>query len=172
MTIKPDQVRHNGMTENLGTDVVAVDAQGNVLGRADTRDAAERASPDAVAFFTAKDFEAAPTTAAPAPASADHNDAFDKILAQVDPAVLKDYLPDEPEAKAAEPPLANEDAVIAAEGERPEAVDPVKITSTTDAPPDTELAEAKAQIVKMDPDGDGKIGGAPKGGNRQRKPKA
>ena len=153
MTLTPDQVRHHGMTENLGTDVVAVDAQGNVLGRADTREAAERASPDAVAFFTAKDFESTPTAAAPAPASADHNDAFDKILAQVDPAVLKDYLPAEPEAKAAEPPPANEDAVIAAEGERPEAE-----------------KEKPVDGSAFDHDGDGRVGGSKPKASRQRKP--
>lgn len=182
MTITPDQVRHNGMTENLGTDVVAVDAQGNVLGRASTRESAERASPDAAAFFTGKDFESAPTAATPAPASADHNDAFDKILAQVDPAVLKDYLPAEPPAvgdgvaltSAKHPMLGgpvNENADL-----NPASLETVEL-EVPDEPSNpndlsTELAEAKAQIAKMDPDGDGKIGGAPKGGNRQRKPKA
>ena len=54
--ITPAKVRHNAFTENLGTDFVAVDPQGNVLARSDNEEGARRAAPDAAAFFTGKDF--------------------------------------------------------------------------------------------------------------------
>jgi hypothetical protein len=54
--LKPEQVRKDAFTENLGSDFVAVDANGRVLARADTEEAARLAVPGAAAFFTGKDF--------------------------------------------------------------------------------------------------------------------
>lgn len=55
-TVEPKHVKHNSFTENLGTDYVAVDANGAVLARASDEAGARRAVPGAAAFFTGKDF--------------------------------------------------------------------------------------------------------------------
>lgn len=67
MTILPTEVKHSGMSDNLGSDVIAVDALGNILSRATTEEGVRRAAPDAVAVFGAADF--APAPAAPAKAA-------------------------------------------------------------------------------------------------------
>lgn len=64
MTITPDQVRRNAFTENLGSDWIAVDAEGRVMVRADSRETAERACPHAAGFFTGADL---PFSDAPQP---------------------------------------------------------------------------------------------------------
>lgn len=107
MTITPDKVRHSGMSDKLGTDVIAVDALGNILTRAGDEAAARRAAPDAAAFYTGEDFnETAPAEPPTTPAPAAPDEAFTAVVAQVDPAVLKDYKASEP-ANAAEPAAAD-----------------------------------------------------------------
>lgn len=122
-------IRPNAFTENLGTDILAVDDSGRVLCRAHDLDAAMRAAPAAKAYLTASD------------------------IAQPTPA---------PEGLGMSPvgaELKMEEEIVDAEAAKAVA-DPAAV--------EKELAAAKAQIAKMDPDGDGKIGGAPKGGNRKK----
>ena len=90
MTITPDKVIRSGFTENLGSDLIAVNAAGHVIGRASTREALDRACPDAAAVFTGADLAPvdmveAQTTALDGP--------FAAVMAQVDPKVLEDYIP-------------------------------------------------------------------------------
>ena len=49
---------------------------------------------------------------------------------------------------------------------------PVMTASQSSWSADEPEPTAEAQVAKMDPDGDGRIGGAPKGGNRKAKAKA
>lgn len=65
------QVKLNAFTDNLGTDWVAVDAQGNVLTRAGDKDTVQRAVPFAAAYFTGSDFEKKPAAGSKA---FDHDD--------------------------------------------------------------------------------------------------
>lgn len=81
MTLTPDQVLRNDFTENLGTDVVAVNANGTVIGRAGSEDTARRANPDAAAFFTGKDFEA--TSSKPTRAATAELDSTAAALARI-----------------------------------------------------------------------------------------
>lgn len=50
MTLTPDQIIRNDFTENLGADFIAVNSLGVTIGRATTREALERACPDAEYF--------------------------------------------------------------------------------------------------------------------------
>lgn len=111
MTITADKVRHSDMTKNLGTDVIAVDAQGNVLTRASSPEAAMRAAPDAVALFSGEDFASAEPTPVEAQKKALEG-PFAAIVANVDPAVMADYEkpadpPAEPETPAEQPPVTD-----------------------------------------------------------------
>jgi hypothetical protein len=54
--LKPEHVRQSGFTENLGSDYIAVDANGAVLARAGDEESAKRAVPGAAAYFSGKDF--------------------------------------------------------------------------------------------------------------------
>lgn len=110
VTIKPEQVKRNAFTQNLGADWIGVDALGNVLVRGD--EAATRAHPDAVAWFTGKDLAEPPAAEVPKIENAAKNDAGAEARAE-------------------------------------------------------ELEAAKGEVAKMDPDGDGKVGGGCK-----RKPSA
>lgn len=56
MTVEAKHVRHNGFSENLGKDYIAVDANGAILARASDEESVRRAVPGAAAFFTGKDF--------------------------------------------------------------------------------------------------------------------
>lgn len=53
----PDQIFRNEFTNNLGTDWIAVNAQGTPICRADNRASVEHAAPDAEAYFTGADLE-------------------------------------------------------------------------------------------------------------------
>lgn len=46
------QVKRNGFTENVGTDFLAIDANGNVLSRASSAEDIRNAAPNAVAYIT------------------------------------------------------------------------------------------------------------------------
>lgn len=74
MTLEAKYVKPNAFTENLKSDWIAVDTNGNVLARADNEDGARRAAPGAAAFFTGKDLDGKvhdrPLNPAPAPSSA------------------------------------------------------------------------------------------------------
>jgi hypothetical protein len=136
MTITPDKVLRTDMTKNLTPDeAVAVDDFGHVLSRAD-RATIESAYPGH-AIFGAKDF-----AALDAPEAEEPKARKAKVEEPAAPVVEE---PKAEEPAAAEP--ANEDAVIAAEGERPEAV---------------ESAPAKDPL---DHDGDGVSGGSEAGEN-------
>lgn len=112
------QVKPSAFTENLGTDWLAVDRNGNVLSRGSDEAAVRAAVPDAHAYLDASALEAAPADRDPV-AKGPQADALSQIASSVSPDVLKDY------------------------------------EKTKD-----ELAGAKEQIAKMDPDGDGKVGGS------------
>ena len=105
VTIKPEQVKRNAFTENLGADWIGTDANGNVLVRGD--EAATRAHPDAVAWFTGKDLAEPPAAEVPKIENVAKNDAGAEAMAE-------------------------------------------------------ELEAAKGEVAKMDPDGDGKVGGSRK----------
>lgn len=61
--MKAADVIRNGYTENLNTDWVAVDAQGNVVGRTADEHTARVFYPEAAGFFTGEDFEEAQASA-------------------------------------------------------------------------------------------------------------
>lgn len=63
--IDPTQIRRNAYTDNLGEDLIAVDALGNVLARAGDRASVEKAAPDHAGVFGAADLE--PKAKKPAP---------------------------------------------------------------------------------------------------------
>jgi len=157
MPITPDKIRHNAFSENLKTDFIAVDAGGNILARASTEAAARHAAPDADAIFTGKDLTHGHKAR---PEQATRDDALAKVVKQVDPAVLEDY--EVPETVRVEPIV-------------PPAITP---TPLPDAPAPTETAPAaqfpapaeRPETGTFDHDGDGRPGGAPRGGNRKRKP--
>ena len=71
VTIKPEQVKRNAFTQNLGADWIGTDANGNVLVRGD--EAATRAHPDAVAWFTGADL-VEPTSNEPEIENVEKND--------------------------------------------------------------------------------------------------
>ncbi len=52
---KPDNLVHSDYMTNLGTDHLAVAANGHVVGRASTNEAIRQAVPDAAHYLTAKD---------------------------------------------------------------------------------------------------------------------
>ena len=103
MVLTPGKVRHNDMSKNLGTDFIAVDDHGNILGRANTYAAAHQAVPDAAAFFTGADFEGVSSDQIAAQA-VQPNDALAAVVAQVDPGLMEDYAPKtEPEITETKP---------------------------------------------------------------------
>lgn len=103
MVLTPGSVRHNDMSKNLGTDFIAVDDHGNILGRANTHAAAHRAVPDAAAFFTGADFKGVSADQI-ASQAAQPNDALAAVVAQVDPGLMEDYAPKtEPEITETKP---------------------------------------------------------------------
>jgi hypothetical protein len=55
--MNPLQVIRNEFFHLLGTDHIAVNAQGVPIARADSRAAVEQAAPDAAAYYTGADFE-------------------------------------------------------------------------------------------------------------------
>lgn len=63
--IDPTQIRRNAYTDNLGDDLIAVDALGNVLARAGDRASLDKAAPDHAGVFGAADLE--PKAKKPAP---------------------------------------------------------------------------------------------------------
>lgn len=145
MTITADKVRRNSWTDNLADDWIGTDDSGNVIVRGDEQTV--RRNPDATSFFTKADLDAAAVRRDPATDPGNPTaQAFAKITAAVDPSVMKDYEP----APAAEAKLENVE----------------KNDSEAEAKA-AELEEAKAEVAKMDPDGDGKVGGS-----RKRKPSA
>ena len=145
VTIKPEQVKRNAFTQNLANDWIGTDDSGNVIVRGDEQTV--RRNPDATSFFTKADLDQAAVRQDPATDPGNPTaQAFAKITAAVDPSVMKDYEP----APAAEAKLENVE----------------KNDSGAEAKA-AELEEAKAEVAKMDPDGDGKVGGS-----RKRKPSA
>lgn len=44
------EIKHNALSDDLGTDVIAIDEQGNILARASTEEACRRAAPDAAEY--------------------------------------------------------------------------------------------------------------------------
>lgn len=120
----------NAFLDNLKDDFVAVAPNGTIVGRADTKEALERAhGADAVTILDAAGVNAAPT------------------IAEAATAKLDDPL-----------------AAVVAQG----VVEPAPGGIVNDTVVEPEAPTAEEQIAKMDPDGDGKIGGAPKGGNRKK----
>lgn len=53
---KPDNLVHSEFMTNLGTDHLAVNAGGHVVGRASSAEAIRKAVPDAAHYLTAEDF--------------------------------------------------------------------------------------------------------------------
>ena len=140
MTITPDKVIRSGFLENLGSDLIAVNAAGHVIGRASTRKALERACPDAAAVFTESDLEGLAYVDISA-AATQTNDALAAVVAQVDPAVLADY------EMIADVTIVVDDPVVASE-------------------PVVPVVDGSA----FDLDGDGRVGGSRPKASRQRKP--
>lgn len=54
--VAPDKVRHNAFSDNLKTDHIAVDLDGNILARSFDRASVQSAAPTAAAYFTGADF--------------------------------------------------------------------------------------------------------------------
>ena len=122
---------HNAFLNDLGTDFVALNAQGTPVGRASDRASLEQA----------------------------HAGADVQILDAAELAKLTPTL-----AEAATASLDGPFAAVVAQGVAENALaEPGKPTGAEDTP------TAEEQVAKMDPDGDGKIGGAPKGGNKKAK---
>lgn len=123
----------NAFTENLGTDFVALNAQGTPVGRASDRASLEQA----------------------------HAGADVQILDAAELAKLTPTL-----AEAATAKLDGPFAAVVAQGVvDPDGKAPVNDVPTAKVAPVEPTAEE--QVAKMDPDGDGRIGGAPKGGNKK-----
>lgn len=142
MTITADKVRRNSWTDNLADDWIGTDDSGNVIVRGDEQTV--RRNPDATSFFTKADLDAAAVRRDPATDPGNPTaQAFAKITAAVDPSVMKDYEP----APAAEAKIENAE----------------KNDSEAEAKA-TELETAEAEVAKMAPDGDGKVGGRKKAG--------
>lgn len=119
MTITADKVQRNSFTDNLGTDWIGVDANGRIAVRADTREAAEQAYPQAAAYFTGADLDGT-TGATPTP---------EKTPSPIEAAL---------------------GTIKTTSVEKTETAEQLQ----------AKLDEANAQIAKMDPDGDGKVGGS------------
>ena len=96
MTITADKVRRNSWTENLADDWIGTDDSGNVIVRGN--EATVRRNLDATSFFNQADLDAAAVAQDPAtdPGSPTAM-AFAKIAADVDPKLMKDYEPPEPD---------------------------------------------------------------------------
>lgn len=137
MTITADKVRRNSWTDNLADDWIGTDDSGNVIVRGDEQTV--RRNPDATSFFTKADLDAAAVRRDPATDPGNPTaQAFAKITAAVDPSVMKDYEP----APAAEAKIANVEKNDSGAEEKA-----------------AELETAEAEVAKMGPDGDGKVGG-------------
>jgi hypothetical protein len=210
--LKPEHVRQSGFTENLGSDVIAVDANGVVLSRASNLESAQRAVPGAAAYFSGKDFSGkqslktepipdapaspvnpppgVPTTPSGLPiADALADDPTPEPLTRTHP--LDDGTPFEgPQAIDPTGAALNRIAAEATTGTPiKDALDASHAASTEaenagrHAKPD-ELQKAQVDVLeeqvpeafdpdrparkpadgsKMDPDGDGKVGGSKKG---------
>ena len=80
--MKASEVIRSGFLDNLGSDLVAVASNGNVVGRASSREALERAhAGQDVTIFSAADFVASPPTIAAA-ATASLEGPFAAVVAQ------------------------------------------------------------------------------------------
>ncbi len=55
--MRPETIVPNAFLDNLGTDWIAVAANGHIVGRATTREAVERSTPKAVAYYCQKDLD-------------------------------------------------------------------------------------------------------------------
>ena len=125
---------HNAFTTDLGSDFVALNAQGTPIGRASSKEALEQA----------------------------HAGADVRILDAAELAKLTPTL-----AEAATASLDGPFAAVVAQGVvDPDGKAPVNDVPTAKVAPVEPTAEE--QVAKMDPDGDGRIGGAPKGGNKKK----
>lgn len=63
--VAPDKVRHNAFSDNLKTDHIAVDLDGNILARSFDRASVQSAAPTAAAYFTGADFNQETAAAEP-----------------------------------------------------------------------------------------------------------
>lgn len=135
----------NAFLENLAKDeFVAINAQGTPIGRASSKEALEQAHAGVeITVLDAKQVAEAGQTLAEA-ATAKLDGPFAAVVAQ---------------GVAAQPGTPETDADPA----NPNVRDPDGNEPLDAAPP-----TAEEQVAKMDPDGDGKIGGAPKGGNKKK----
>jgi hypothetical protein len=162
MTITPDKVIRSGFLDNLGSDLIAVNHAGHVIGRASTREALDRACPNAAAVFTESDFTG--TAAQLRAETAAYDEAFAAVVAQVDPAVLADYeMP--PDFTVAEAVLTGVSFTrVTAEGI--EHVASEDVLAAAEPKPTAPVVDGSA----FDLDGDGHVGGSRPKASRQRKP--
>jgi hypothetical protein len=149
----PSQVIKSGFLDNLGTDLVAVAPNGNIVGRASSRATLEHAHADQdVTIFSAADFVASPPTIAAA-ATASLDGPFAAIVAQgVQPVASE---------KAKTPDfVVIDDPVVAPKG-----------APVAPLPPGEPFKEpVQVDGSAFDRDSDGRVGGSlPKSG-RQRRP--
>lgn len=140
--IDPTQIRRNAYTDNLGEDLIAVDALGSVLARAGDRASLDKAAPDHAGVFTAADLE--PKAKKPAPKPKD--EPAPVVEETPAPIAAADEQPVAEEPKAEETPVAEEP-----KAEEAPAADEQPVEETPENP--------------LDHAGDGKAGGS-----RKRKP--
>jgi hypothetical protein len=82
MTITAQDVKPNSFLDNLKTDFIAVDANGNILARADSEEVVRKAAPDTVAVFTGKDFETKVAKATVEPVTESAGEAIEPVAAE------------------------------------------------------------------------------------------
>lgn len=122
-------IKRDAFTENLGSDWIAVDAQGNVLCRSSTEDGARRARPNAEYYLTGAHLDG-PEIEDPIEAEEPvDEDAFDEEAFEEDKAIdamiAEDAAKEAADAKAIDAMIAEDKAAKAAKAKAAEAEEPV-----------------------------------------------
>lgn len=168
--LKADAVKSNAFSENLGTDFIAVDANGTPVARASDRETVERAAPGHSGVFTGKDFPKSGPKGEPVPEPtipAGQRDAVDAAGNPINPALNTD-----PTSVATARPATDhtfEDAVEGAEQSTDEGQKKSAEKTANDVKDnaDKQKSDDKPNKDAMDHDKDGTRGGT---ASRQRKP--